>query len=627
MKTKFFPILALMAALAIPPEALSAKPRKGGGGKRPAAAKVARPKAPAARPAAAKRPVAKAQRPASRRPVARSAPRPVQPRVRAAAPQRRAVARSPVQRRAPSPAVTNRVQRPKPQVNVRRNPAVQRPAQNISRVQRPQPRIDVRPNRPAPSVVTRPPVTAQPDRPAVPRPDITRPAPQRPIAQPAPSAPRVDRSPRAPDLRNRLPGRIDRDGPRKNDRVADRPPTGARPDRPETVRPRVPGAVNRDRPDRGDRRVTDRPRTLPGRDASPGIRPQLPTVPGLDVNRPDRDERDRRVTNRPRPERPRQVNRPERPRRDERWDRNRRDYAERWAKWNERRQAERARESRQDRAARWNRLAAQRRSANWARAYQTAAYYNWRKEVVEYRRDRAEEIWERSRDRYDHVFDDHWWRYASWNRRPHVDVVVNASPWWWWRPATWGAVTAFYGTSLASEPVIYDPGTTVVYEGDTVYVQGEPAGSAVEYRQQAAVLANPAIEEIPVPEPVAEGQPAEWLPLGVWAFTQQQGGDAVMFFQLSADKDGIVSGAYKNVLTGDEEPIVGQLDTKTQRLAWHVGDNKETVYETSLPSLTSDVASVFVHMGQEQTQTWLLVRLPSPEMPPSAVQLPPVAQR
>lgn len=581
MKTKLFSILALIAALAIPPEALAAKQRKGGGGKRPAAAKVARPKAAAP----AKRAVAKAPRPAARRPVVRSAPRPAQPRVRAAAPQRKSIARSPVQHRA--------VQRPQSPVNVRRNPASQRPAQNLSRVPQSQPRIDERPDRPAP---------------------------QRPMAQPAPSAPRVDPSPRTPDLRDRIPGRVDRDGPRRNDGVADRP---------GGFRPRVPGAVDR------DRRITDRPRTLPGREASPGIRPQLPVVPVPDVNRPGRDNRDRRVTDRPRPdrevqprpERPRQVNRPERPRRDERWDRNRRDYAQRWAQWNERRQTERARQSRPDRAARWNRLAAQRRSANWARAYQTAAYYNWRKEVIEYRRDRAEEIWERSRDRCDNVFDDHWWRYASWNRRPHVDVVVNASPWWWWRPASWGAVTAFYGASLAPDPVIYDPGTTVVYEGDTVYVQGEPAGSAVEYREQAAALANPAIEETPVPEPVAEGQPAEWLPLGVWAFTQQKEGDAVMFFQLSADKDGIVSGAYKNVLTGDEEPIVGQLDPKTQRLAWHVGDNTQTVYETSLPSLTSDVASVFVHLGQEQTQTWLLVRLPSPEMPPSTVQLPPVAQR
>jgi hypothetical protein len=31
----------------------------------------------------------------------------------------------------------------------------------------------------------------------------------------------------------------------------------------------------------------------------------------------------------------------------------------------------------------------------------------------------------------------------------------------------------------------------------------------------------------------------------------------------------------------------------------------------------NDVASVFVHFGEKTTQTWLLVRLPSPEIPPA----------
>jgi hypothetical protein len=77
------------------------------------------------------------------------------------------------------------------------------------------------------------------------------------------------------------------------------------------------------------------------------------------------------------------------------------------------------------------------------------------------------------------------------------------------------------------------------------------------------------------------------------------------------------------VLTGEEQPIVGKLDRATQRVAWHVGDITETVYDTYLPNLTEDVASVFVHLDKNQKpQTWLLVRLPSPEMPPGAVKVP-----
>lgn len=141
--------------------------------------------------------------------------------------------------------------------------------------------------------------------------------------------------------------------------------------------------------------------------------------------------------------------------------------------------------------------------------------------------------------------------------------------------------------------------------------------------QAAVTLASPPVAQTPVPEPPATGQPAAWLPLGVWALTQQEQGDATMFVQISADKNGIVAGAYKNLLTGDEQPIVGQVDATTQRVAWHVGDASQTVYETGLSSLQSDVASVFVHFaGAQQTQTWLLVRLPSPEIPPGPVKLP-----
>ncbi len=95
-----------------------------------------------------------------------------------------------------------------------------------------------------------------------------------------------------------------------------------------------------------------------------------------------------------------------------------------------------------------------------------------------------------------------------------------------------------------------------------------------------------------------------------------------MFMQFSVNRDGMVAGAYKNVLTGDEQPIMGQLDKESQRMAWHVGEATQTIYETGLSSFENDVASVFVHFGEDQPQTWLLVHLPSPELPPGTVKLP-----
>ena len=104
---------------------------------------------------------------------------------------------------------------------------------------------------------------------------------------------------------------------------------------------------------------------------------------------------------------------------------------------------------------------------------------------------------------------------------------------------------------------------------------------------------------------------------------QEEKGDAYMFFQISIDKDGVVTGAYKNLLSGDVSPISGQVDKKTKRVAWKIGSNS-TVIESGVQNLTQDVASCLVHFDADTTQTWLLVRLKNPDMP-SAPQSGPVA--
>jgi hypothetical protein len=154
----------------------------------------------------------------------------------------------------------------------------------------------------------------------------------------------------------------------------------------------------------------------------------------------------------------------------------------------------------------------------------------------------------------------------------------------------------------------------VVYQGDEVYVDGKPTATAKEYSQQAIALANQPSAQPPPPAPPEPGQQAEWLPLGVWALAQEEKGDAYMFFQISIDNNGVVTGAYQNVLSGEKSPISGQVDKKTQRVAWKIGSNN-TVIETGLQNLTQDVASCLVHFGPDTTQTWLLVRLKQPEMP------------
>jgi len=105
--------------------------------------------------------------------------------------------------------------------------------------------------------------------------------------------------------------------------------------------------------------------------------------------------------------------------------------------------------------------------------------------------------------------------------------------------------------------------------------------------------------------------------MGVWALTQEQKGDAVMFFQLSISKQGVISGAYKNTLTGGSEQIIGSVDGESQLAAWRVGQNGKTIIETGLYNLTKDVTSAAIHFDTGNTQTWLMVRLLNQPCPTS----------
>lgn len=417
-----------------------------------------------------------------------------------------------------------------------------------------------------------------------------------------------------------LPGNAQRPGERPA--TANRPGDGNRP----TTLPAG-------RPGQG----LNRPSTLPGE--GPGIanRPGTGNRPGID-NRPGVDNRPGWGDNRPgagnRPDidnrpgwgdnRPGTGNRPgidNRPDWGDKWNNSNNNFGNQFNNWHNENNVN-INNFQNNRSENWNNI-----NNNWNdrdrhNRYDSDEYWKWRQDVVDYRGDRCHEVWGGCYGYHDRFFNHGYWGSGAcwWGAAAVTSAII--SPWWWWRPATYSSVATFYGPTYPPQPVVYDPGTTVIYEGDTIYINGKEAGDATEYRLKTIELASPPVETFPVPEPVEEGKPETWLPMGVWALTQQEQGDAVMFFQLSVDKNGIVAGAYKNILTNEDQPIVGQLDKDGQRLAWHVGENTNTVYETGISSLTYDAASVFVHFGPEQTQTWLLVRLPSPEMPPGAVKLP-----
>ncbi|MFL5338639.1 MAG: tetratricopeptide repeat protein [Gemmataceae bacterium] len=155
----------------------------------------------------------------------------------------------------------------------------------------------------------------------------------------------------------------------------------------------------------------------------------------------------------------------------------------------------------------------------------------------------------------------------------------------------------------------YGSGGNVTYEGNTVYLVGRRVGSKADLADSAADLAT-----VPPPTSNAAILRTAWLPLGTFAIsTSEKETDPSRLLQLAISTTGIISGMQYDTKTDRAEPVQGQLDKATQRVAFRIGDNEETVYEAGLFNLTQDEVSVLVHSGPDKVDVNLLVRLQKPQ--------------
>jgi hypothetical protein len=184
------------------------------------------------------------------------------------------------------------------------------------------------------------------------------------------------------------------------------------------------------------------------------------------------------------------------------------------------------------------------------------------------------------------------WRAAGWTTAAAV-----------WATTSWAILSSYGG--YAAQPVYYDYGSTVVYEGDQVYMNGDPVATQDQYAQQAITIAD-----------TGRAAPAQtqddWKSLGVFGMVQGGESNANTLFQLSVNKTGVIRGNYYDALSDTTLPVYGQVDQKTQRAAWTVGDKKNVVYEAGIANLTQDQTTMLVHFGKDRTQQWTLVRMQEP---------------
>jgi hypothetical protein len=213
-------------------------------------------------------------------------------------------------------------------------------------------------------------------------------------------------------------------------------------------------------------------------------------------------------------------------------------------------------------------------------------------------------------NRHDKPFNPQWWKDHP-NAAKHYWDQHHRHPWnYWWRWATWGAVAGWTAgaASAYGDPIYFDYGQNVYYEGDDVYVGGQKTGTAEEYYQQASTLADKAPE-------ATKAEEEEWLPLGVFALSKGNVAESNMVLQLAINKEGVISGTYYNTNTDIGRPVKGMVDKTSQRAAWTFADGKNTdiIMETGLYNLTQDQTEALVHFGKDKTQQWLMVRLKQPE--------------
>jgi hypothetical protein len=195
-------------------------------------------------------------------------------------------------------------------------------------------------------------------------------------------------------------------------------------------------------------------------------------------------------------------------------------------------------------------------------------------------------------DRYN-LFTPDW--YTA-HRTAWTNAAVAASA---WAPVSWMNAANWVGCDLLPED--YDYGSSVLYQGGNVYVEGQPEGSEAQYYDQASSLAASGDAK--------QDDQTNWLPLGVFGMVQGQQTDPTMIFQLAVNHQGIIRGNFYNTVTDTTLPVQGAVDKKTQRVSWTMGDNKSTVIDTGLANLTKDEAPALMHIGKDRTQEWLLVRL------------------
>jgi hypothetical protein len=213
-------------------------------------------------------------------------------------------------------------------------------------------------------------------------------------------------------------------------------------------------------------------------------------------------------------------------------------------------------------------------------------------------------------------FDDHpaftpgWAAHHAWAWSPNDQADMDYWASNYWNAADWAAVGGWLGEPQAP-PQNYNYGDNVVYQDNNVLVNSQPVANPQQFYSQAEALAVTDARQDAATQPAyTDGKlKTQWLPLGVFALMKSDKDKPEMIFQLALNKQGVIRGNYFSEVENKTQPVSGSVDKKTQRAAWHVGDNKTVIVDTGLYNLTKQESTALVHLGPDHEERYVLVRL------------------
>ena len=195
-----------------------------------------------------------------------------------------------------------------------------------------------------------------------------------------------------------------------------------------------------------------------------------------------------------------------------------------------------------------------------------------------------------------------WYYRPGWYARyPRAWVAAGIAATAWWNGAYWGSAADY--CQCGGEPVSYDYGDTITYEGNTVYAGDQPVATAEEYYEQATEIADNG----------SDAKNEEWLPLGVFAIVSEGQENSDKILQLAVNKEGVIRGNLHDRLTDQIVQVTGSVDRKTQRAAFRPSEKETPIAECGLFNLTQNGLTILVHFDKDRVEQRTMIRLEQPE--------------